>query len=150
MCWQRPWCSAMWSLRIHGARQRCSGELSGRLHPMACCQNHYKSMANAEDLRDRPALYIFCMYIREGRRLASQSACLTSHTCSKMCTKLSAPSDICANCVLISELHCRSDLIPVILVLVLGTSNGHLASLASMHMPSLLPHHYRYAASALI
>ena len=39
---------------------------------------------------------------------------------------------------------CRSDLIPVILILVLGITNGHLASLASMHMPSLLPHNYRY------
>ena len=32
----------------------------------------------------------------------------------------------------------------MMLVLVLGVSNGHLASLASMHMPSLLPHNYRY------
>ena len=38
---------------------------------------------------------------------------------------------------------CSSDIIPVILVLGLGISNGHLGSLASMHMPSLLPSTYR-------
>ena len=41
------------------------------------------------------------------------------------------------------SLLCSSDIIPVILILVLGISNGHLASLASMHMPSLLPSTYR-------
>ena len=40
-------------------------------------------------------------------------------------------------------LLCSSDIIPVIVVLVLGISNGHLGSLASMHMPSLLPSTYR-------
>ncbi|CAL5222718.1 g5121 [Coccomyxa viridis] len=44
----------------------------------------------------------------------------------------------------------RSDLVPVILVLVLGVSNGHLASLASMHMPSLLPHNYRDQSGPVI
>ncbi len=33
----------------------------------------------------------------------------------------------------------RSDAAAVLLILLLGTTNGHLASVASMHMPSLLP-----------
>jgi hypothetical protein len=37
----------------------------------------------------------------------------------------------------------RSDLYPVLLTLLLGTTNGHLASLTSMHMPSLLPPAHR-------
>jgi hypothetical protein len=41
--------------------------------------------------------------------------------------------------------ECRSDAAPLLLILTLGITNGHLVSLASMHMPSLLPLEQRCA-----
>jgi hypothetical protein len=38
-------------------------------------------------------------------------------------------------------------MLPVLLISLLGLTNGHLASLTSMHMPSLLPPTYRYKTS---
>ncbi|CAK0783744.1 hypothetical protein CVIRNUC_006943 [Coccomyxa viridis] len=43
-----------------------------------------------------------------------------------------------------------SDIIPIILIVVLGISNGHLGSLASMHMPSLLPSTFRDQSGPVI
>ncbi|CAL8462012.1 g1543 [Coccomyxa elongata] len=44
----------------------------------------------------------------------------------------------------------RSDLLPTVLIFLLGLTNGHLASLTSMHMPSLLPPSYRERSGPII